>query len=89
MPFGVETITILDFFEEEIVGNTDAMNSSAKFGFKKANSSSSKRLIELPRTASAEVAAQETFEPFSKINDVLFHSTTPCCNHFGQFETMN
>ena len=50
-----------------------------------ANSSRKIMLKEEPRTAELEVAAAITLDPFSTSMLPLFHTTTPCCNHFGKF----
>ena len=42
------------------------------------------REFELARTALEDVDDAMTFEPFSRDIDNLFHSTTPCCSHFGR-----
>ena len=79
----------LEFSEDEIVGKTDAIKSSARFGCKKANSSRIRRFKEAPLTALALDDAAKQVDPFSSFSDLLFHSTIPCCNHGGRFSMIN
>jgi hypothetical protein len=82
-------MTTFEVFPDEMVGYTDEKNSSAMFGGTKANSSSSRKLNESPRTALEDVEDETTLDPFSRVIDNLFHSTTPCCNHLGRLSYAN
>ena len=92
MPSGVNTIVSLVtqlvimirvVLPEEMVGITEAMNSSAIPGRRNANSSRYRRLGEKPRIPSPEVAATMIRHPLLNWMLILFHSFTPGCNQNG------
>ena len=69
----------------EIVGYTDAKNSSATLFGMIAASSIYNQLTDLPRIPDAVVAAVNTRLPFSNSTSPLFHVRTPCCSQIGRF----
>ena len=73
------------FLPDEIVGNTEAMNSSAMPGRRKANSSKYNRFGLNPRMPSLLLAAMMIRQPLANWMDILFHSFTPGCSQKGRF----
>jgi hypothetical protein len=73
--------SILVVLPEEMVGNTDAKNSS-QFSTNTV-SSMYRNEIDLPRMAEEDVDVAITLHPFSNSTEPLFHSITPCFSHFG------
>lgn len=68
---------ILDFFDDETTGNTDCKNSSSKDGFKNANSSIIRILIDPPRPELPDVASAVILQSLSNTIEALFHSFIP------------
>ena len=64
-------------------------NSSANSFGTCANSSKKIILKDEPLTAEDDVAAANTFEPFSNSIFPLFQANIPCCNHMGKFSYDN
>ena len=86
-PLGVEVIRSFVVSPDEIVGYTEAKNSS--YPSMKATSSRYRKLTDLPRIALEDVVPANTWHPFSNAILPLFHSSTPCCNHLGNASNAN
>ena len=85
MPHGVDVMMTRVFLPDEIVGNTEAMNSSAMPGRRNANSSRYRRFGEKPRIPSEDDAAMMIRQPLANWMDILFHSFTPGWSQNGRF----
>ena len=85
VPFGVETMMNLPFFEDDMTGYIDVNSLSATFLFKNANSSRMTVLHEKPRAASDEDANARIDDMLANDSSPLFTTVAAAFSHFGSY----